>query len=267
MDQSHEFRCFLDEVEEINSKINAAGKLYTEFIDECMLKSRESFRIEDSTSRKEKNRGISEKFNQLAVEIQEEVRALSMKIRERGTPQMHYHIKGLSDRTKRIIDSYGSAEQRLLKKERENQRSQYLVAKPLASREELEQLDDEEIASTLIEAAYTMSSKEAIEKVQDAEKRSKNIFKIMKEIERLNEIGRSLQLIIYEAERELTGARMASHVTTQNTEGTNVEMDSIRIRRRKNRTVKLVMLAIMLILGIVLLRYVIKIVYPMLPKK
>lgn len=260
------FKWFLGEVQKINYKIDGAGKIYTEFIDSYPTERRRIIYDKES-ARKDGYKNVSERFKGLISEIQKEIGDLSVKIKKEETPQMRHHIKGLIERTKRIVGAYAISEQQILKKEKENQRNQYLIANPSATSEELDQLDDEDLAHAVIEAAYSLGNKEATEKLEEAKKRSKNIFEIVKDIEVLNEIGNSLQNLILEANREISGTRVASYVAQENTEKVNLEMEKTRIRRQKNRTFKLLGLLIALIIVILLAGYILKALKPILPSK
>ncbi|KAI5189438.1 hypothetical protein NEMIN01_0501 [Nematocida minor] len=259
-----EFRQFLSEVQQINSQIDSAGKLYTEYITECEMEERRDFACAGS---RQKNRNISEEFNGALLAIEKEISKLSEKIKGSESPQKQLHIKSLSDRTKRVLEAFAAEEQAILRKEKERLKEQYLIANPDASNNELDELNDEERAESLIKAAYSLGSKEEKENVEEAEKRSKNVFKILKDIKTLESIGERLQKIIETASEPLCSTAIATYTTNKNTEQTNRIIERIRKQRRRKRTLKIITTSIVFILGIVIIGYIVKILKPFIPKK
>lgn len=236
-----EFREFLIEVEEINRQIEDAGRIYTEYTET------------------EKDEELSVEFSRLMKEIEKEISFLVNRSNNSITPQKQLHIQGLSDRTRRILRAFSQEERKRLKKKRERLEEQYLIAKPDATRTELDELTNKEKAEGLIEAAYTFGHKSKTEKLKDLEKRTDSIFHMLEELKGLEEIGENLLKIISDANQPLTTVSVSGQNAAQTTIETNRYIEQITKQKRRRRTLKIISVLLFFIIGLIAVGYIAKI--------
>ncbi|KAI5180344.1 hypothetical protein NEOKW01_0648 [Nematocida sp. AWRm80] len=99
------------------------------------------------------------------------------------------YLQSLIRRLGNVVEDFRRVQNGFAEKQKERLKSQYLIAKPNATQEELMQLDEKEKARPLLQAIFTIGDKTAKEVIIQAEKRRSTIESILKGIADLKELS------------------------------------------------------------------------------
>jgi len=108
---------------------------------------------------------------------------------DRGFAARHTHLQSLAQRLGLVVEDFRRVQRGFVKHEGERLKTQYLIANPKASQEELVALEDREKGRTLLQEVFTVGSKSAKEIVMRAERRRSSIETILQGVSELKELS------------------------------------------------------------------------------
>ncbi|KAI5136364.1 hypothetical protein NEAUS06_1882 [Nematocida ausubeli] len=252
---SEKFNRFLDTVQEINNGIEEAGRIYIEYTaahDYLVSRGAEYKQLVKEQAE------ITEAFNTQVLDVTKQIEQLLEKSKSSLTNQKQHHIEGLTERTNRIIKAFSAEKLKRLSKEHERLREQYLIANPEATSEELEKIASGPAGKELIKNTFGSSDRKAMQ-IEDALEKNKNITKLLEDIKELEILSRQLQNTLTISGTYLKPIQNASYLSIKRTEGLNQNIESMTVKRRRRKGLKLLSLLLLFTIGLIVVGYTTKI--------
>ncbi|KAI5153554.1 syntaxin 1A [Nematocida parisii] len=187
---------FLDKVDTASAKIEACKDDLARMND---LTRRVSGASEEKDSQKLRNKleVLRNDFIQNISEVKEAITQIKRKSsgstrHESYTKQQQ--VKSLVERTKRIIEEFSTTQSEFSAEERERLKSQYIIAKPTATKEELESVEYSESPKI----PFLKSSGKSA-----ADERKKSVKHISEGIQNVMKMTQDLNLLVHEKDRDV----------------------------------------------------------------
>ncbi|KAI5181179.1 hypothetical protein NEOKW01_1398 [Nematocida sp. AWRm80] len=251
---NEEFKLFLENVHSINALLDSAISQYNTLYT-IKTQAITTLGTEKGDKKTAEAQNTTKTFQELLKEIEKKIETLSQTNPSTETKKYYFqvHIKALTERTKKVLDSFKEQENYLIKEEQQRLREQYLIAKPTATTEELDLLDDMTKARSLFRAAYSLGNKENIAQIQATEERYTSIQSMLDDLKILNETTQRLQEIIKETTVQIDTISYNTQAISLDSSQANIYLLSGIKKRRRKRLFKIIGLIIVLIIAIVLI--------------
>ncbi|KAI5186527.1 syntaxin 1B/2/3 [Nematocida homosporus] len=233
---SSQFKSFLEDIRGINGLIDQASALYSELSVLKHMLATEEFTQDTGTKQLQE---LTHEFQTLLTQIQQRIDVLDQhpKPTTASSEYLHTtHIKGVTERVQKVLKAFRKEEAVILEDEKVRLGKIYRIAKPDATTEELDLLEDTTQGPELLQAAFALGNKEAQATIQQAKKRHTSIQAILNDLQALNTIADRLQKTIAESDDALNTISYNMHTMNQKSTSTNAHLiTGIKYRKRQRR--------------------------------
>ncbi|KAI5136728.1 syntaxin 1A [Nematocida ausubeli] len=206
---------FLDKVDSASMKIEACK----ESLDKMnYLTRRVSGVSEEKESKKLRDdlAGLRNDFIENISEVKDGITEIKRKLRGKTQHELHtkqQQVKSLVERTKKVIEEFSTTQSEFSAEERERLKSQYIIAKPTATKEELEAVEYSESPKI----PFLNGGK------GDADERKKSVKHISAGIQNVMKMTQDLNLLVHEKDRDVD--KIAIHTTHAEAKAKKADQD------------------------------------------
>lgn len=154
------------------------------------------------------------------------------------------HVKSLIERTKKLVEHFSTSQAEFGAEERHRLKSQYIIAKPTATKEELEQVEYSDSPDPF------MMSKSA---KPEAQQRKQSLKQISTGIQQVNQMTEQLNLLVHKSDRNVDKISVTTRTTEVKAKKADKDLKQALKYQKLARLAKLIALAALLFLGLLLL--------------
>jgi t-SNARE complex subunit (syntaxin) len=256
-------RSLLKFLQEIEATSRAIKELPAEI--EKLSHSQRQFlgavREEDKRRLRKEIRDSTSQFTQETLGIKgslKEVKKRNDRYKERhGENKTHEaresHLQSLTTRLAKHIESFSRMQIEFSHSEKERLKSQYVIAKPTATKDELKRLDTDGDGKAAIHSAFTIGSKSAKKALEDARKRHDSIQEIDRSIREVTGLVKELNTMIHTSGRNVDKIGVSAKSTKKKTEKAHEDLDRALVYQRRATYFKRLAIAGLILLFILVI--------------
>ncbi|KAI5181252.1 syntaxin 1A [Nematocida sp. AWRm80] len=220
----------LEEMETLTRKVSGASNdKETKKLRDSLALHREDF-ISDMSQIKKEIHILKKKSEEGCTELEKHTR--------------HQHMKSLIDRTKKMVEEFSTAQSEFGSEERERLKSQYIIAHPTATKEEIEQIE------------YSSSPKIPFmnkSTTKDSEDRKQSLQHIAQGITQVTQMTDELNLLVHKPERTIDKISVTATATETKAKKADKDLKKALKYQRLARWAKMLAIGIISLIAIAII--------------
>ncbi|KAF7683565.1 Syntaxin-2 [Astathelohania contejeani] len=256
---------FLNDARILSRKISTLNE-YTEKVKKLNTKKCQSVLTEEEeNSMNAQVAALNDMFKDLSREIKEQLKAIYEQNESiRGTNEFLYqtrnsHCKALTNKLADAVNLYRGTQVEHNQQEKTMLRSQYMIAKPNATEEELDKLVNGEEGEAMLKSAFALGSHSAQRILKRAQNRNKSIRNIVASINELCEMMEDLHEMVKASHAVVDRIEIKVSSAVTSTEQANRELESgLRYQRNIMRIKRIIVGIVSCVIAVIIIWLLLK---------